>query len=207
MTELILASTSKYRAELLNRLGVEFLARAPQVDERIAAGEGAGEAAARLALAKAEAIDDGAVVIGADQVPSLDGEILRKPGSHAAALAQLTRCSNRTVLFHTAVAVLDRRDGRVRQTLDVTEVEFAELGTERLERYLERERPYDCAGGFKAEGLGIALFRAVRSSDPTALIGLPLIWLSAALRDVGFDPLDGSARKGGGSGGKGTGLG
>jgi len=187
---LILASTSKYRAELLTRLGVPFEVRAPRVDETIAAAEPARDAAARLARAKAEAVDEAdAVVIGSDQVPSLAGRILRKPGDHRAALEQLEACRGRSVLFHTAVAVLDRRTGRAWETVDVTEVEFANLGRAALERYLELERPYDCAGGFKAEGLGIALFSAIRSSDPTALIGLPLISVAAALREAGLDPL------------------
>lgn len=187
---LILASTSKYRAELLARLGVPFEVRAPRVDETIAAAEPARDAAARLARAKAEAVDEAdAVVIGSDQVPSLAGRILRKPGDHRAALEQLEACRGRSVLFHTAVAVLDRRTGRAWETVDVTEVEFANLGRAALERYLELERPYDCAGGFKAEGLGIALFSAIRSSDPTALIGLPLISVAAALREAGLDPL------------------
>ena len=187
---LILASTSKYRAELLTRLGVPFEVRAPRVDETIAAAEPARDAAARLARAKAEAVDEAdAVVIGSDQVPSLAGRILRKPGDHRAALEQLEACRGRSVLFHTAVAVLDRHTGRAWETVGVTEVEFANLGRAALERYLELERPYDCAGGFKAEGLGIALFSAIRSSDPTALIGLPLISVAAALREAGLDPL------------------
>lgn len=187
---LILASTSKYRAELLARLGVPFETRSPRIDEAIREGESPQDAAARLARQKAEAIDaPDAIVIGADQVPSLAGRILRKPGGHSAALAQLEACQGERVDFFTAVAVLDRRDARSWETVDITEVEFARLERAALERYLEIERPYDCAGGFKAEGLGIALFRAIRSEDPTALIGLPLIWLAAALREAGLDPL------------------
>jgi len=187
---LILASTSKYRAELLSRLGVPFEVRAPRIDETIAAGEPARDAAARLARAKAEAVGEpDALVIGSDQVPSLAGRILRKPGHHVAALEQLEACQGRSVLFHTAVAVLHRPSGRLWETVDVTEVEFASLDRAALERYLEIERPYDCAGGFKAEGLGIALFTAIRSRDPTALVGLPLIFVAAALREAGLDPL------------------
>lgn len=189
---LILASTSKYRAELLARLGLPFATARPHVDEDIQPGESPQSAAARLARQKAEAVDaPNAVVIGADQVPSLAGRILRKPGGHVAALAQLEACQGERVVFFTAVAVLDRRNGRSWETVDVTEVEFARLERAALERYLEIEQPYDCAGGFKAEGLGIALFRAIRNEDPTALIGLPLIWLAAALREAGLDPLTG----------------
>ncbi len=188
---LILASTSRYRRELLARLRVPFAARSPHVDEHIPADEPPAMAAARLALAKAEAVarDVDAVVIGADQIPSLDGRILRKPGHHRAALEQLEACSGRTVIFHTATAVLDRAHGRVWQTLDLTEVDFTRLDRAALDRYLTLETPYDCAGGFKAEGLGIILFSAIRSRDPTALIGLPLIWVAATLRAAGLDPL------------------
>jgi len=187
---LVLASTSKYRAELLARLGMPFEVRAPRVDETIAPGEPARDAAARLARAKAEAVDEtDAVVIGSDQIPSLDGRILRKPGHHGAALEQLEACQGRSVLFYTAVSILDRPSGRRWETVDVTEVEFARLGRAALERYLEIERPDDCAGGFKAEGLGIALFSAIKSRDPTALIGLPMIFVAASLREAGLDPL------------------
>jgi len=191
MRRLILASTSKYRAELLARLHLPFETRSPRVDEEIPPGEAPEAAAARLAVAKAEAVASGtdAIVIGADQIPSLDGRILRKPGTHRVALEQLEACSGRTVVFHTAAAIVDGRDGSVRKTVDVTEVDFARLPHDALDRYLALEQPYDCAGGFKAEGLGIILFSAIRSRDPTALIGLPLIWVAATLRDCGLDPL------------------
>ena len=188
---LILASTSKYRAELLARLRLPFETRSPSVEEEIAPDEPASAAAARLARAKAEAVAAGtdAVVIGADQIPSLDGRILRKPGHHRAALEQLEACRGRSVVFHTAATVVDGRDGSTWSTVDVTEVDFARLDSEALDRYLAIEQPYDCAGGFKAEGLGIILFSAIRSADPTALIGLPMIWVAATLRRVGLDPL------------------
>jgi septum formation protein len=190
MKRLILASTSSYKRGLLERLALTFEARDPAIDERAEPGEAPRALAARLALAKAgAAAGPGIVAIGADQVPALGKEILRKPGDHATAVAQLLACSNRTVLFYTAVAVVDSDAGRTWETVDVTEVDFATLDTERVERYLSIERPYDCSGGFKAEGLGIALFEAIRSRDPTALIGLPLIWLAATLRKAGFDPL------------------
>lgn len=188
---LVLASTSKYRAELLARLRLPFETRAPRVDEHIPPGEPPAAAASRLARAKAAALahETDAVVIGADQIPSLDGRILRKPGHHRAALDQLEACAGRSVVFHTAAAVIDGRDGRVWETVDVTEVDFVRLDHDVLDRYLALEEPYDCAGGFKAEGLGIILFSAIRSRDPTALIGLPLIWVAATLRAAGLDPL------------------
>jgi septum formation protein len=194
---LILASTSKYRAELLARLRMPFETRAPHVDEDIGPDEPAAAAAARLARAKAEAVATAtdaiatdAIVIGADQIPSLDGKILRKPGHHRAALEQLEACRGRTVVFHTAAAVIDGRDRSTWSTVDTTEVDFARLDRDALDRYLALEQPYDCAGGFKAEGLGIILFSAIRSADPTALIGLPMIWVAATLRRVGLDPLE-----------------
>jgi len=189
--KLVLASTSKYRAELLARLRLPFETRSPDVDEEIAPGEPPEAAAARLAAAKAEAAARGtdALVIGADQVPSLGGRILRKPGDHRTALEQLLACRGRTVVFHTAAAIVDGRNGAAHRTVDVTEVDFARLDRDALDRYLRLEEPYDCAGGFRAEGLGIILFSAIRSRDPTALIGLPLIWVAATLRALGLDPL------------------
>jgi septum formation protein len=198
--QLILASTSRYRQALLSRLGVPFEVRASGVDEQSLPGELPAELAQRLACAKAAAaLSDltsslhgarhpaDAVVIGSDQVASLDGTLLRKPGSHDIALRQLLACQGREVVFHTAVAVLH---GERRLTaLDETVVRFRRLGERALNRYLLLDTPYDCAGGFKVEGPGIALFEEVRSSDPTALIGLPLIWLSAALASLGIDPL------------------
>jgi septum formation protein len=190
MPELVLASTSSYRRELLARLRIEFSALAPSVDETPLPGESPTELAARLALAKARslAIPD-ALVIGSDQVPSLHGQALRKPGSHEAAHAQLLACQGQTVDFFTAAAIVDTRRERVWQTLDCTRVRFATLDPGKLDAYLNAEQPYDCAGGFKVEGLGIALFEHIESRDPTALIGLPLIWVAATLRSAGLDPL------------------
>ena len=187
---LILASTSRYRRELLSRLGLPFEAKAPNAPELTIDGEAPAKMAARLALAKARSIDNpGALVIGSDQVASLDGRLLRKPGSHAVALEQLTACQGRTVVFDTAVAILDTRSGTVLEHVDRTEVRFASLPVAALDRYVRREQPLDCAGSFKAEGLGVALFERIDSRDPTALIGLPLIWLAGALRELGADPL------------------
>jgi septum formation protein len=190
MRRLILASTSRYRRELLSRLRLPFEVQAPDAAEDAIAGEPPAAMAARLALAKAQSIGgSGAVVIGSDQVASLEGRLLRKPGGHATALAQLQACQGKTVLFHTAAVVLDTANGSAAAHTDRTEVRFATLDEAALDRYVRLEEPYDCAGSFKAEGLGVALFTSIDSSDPTALIGLPLIWLAAALRAAGVDPL------------------
>ena len=191
MPTLLLASTSRYRRELLARLALPFDCRAPEVDETPHPAEPPEALAARLAAAKAErCAAPGVVVIGADQVPSLDGRALGKPGTHAAALEQLTACQGKTVIFYTAVTILDGVTGRRFSTVDRTEVEFTRLPAAALERYLRREKPYDGAGGFTAEGLGIVLFERIGSQDPTGLLGLPLIWVARTLRQTGLDPLD-----------------
>jgi septum formation protein len=187
---LILASTSRYRRELLSRLGLSFETRAPAVPEEAIEGEAPAAMASRLALAKARAIDaPDSLVIGSDQVASLDGRLLRKPGDAATALKQLRACQGRTVIFDTAVAIVDTRTGAALEHVDRTEVRFASLGTAALQRYVQLEQPLDCAGSFKSEGLGVALFERIESSDPTALIGLPLIFVARALRELGADPL------------------
>jgi septum formation protein len=186
----LLASTSAYRRELLRRLGLPFEARAPTTDESAVPGEPPERMAARLAAAKARSITaPDAVVIGSDQVASLDGRLLRKPGRHEIALAQLQDCQGKTVVFHTGVFVLDTRTARSWAHVDRTDVRFARRSAAELDRYLAIEQPYDCAGSFKAEGLGVALFESIESRDPTALIGLPLIWLAATLKEAGLDPL------------------
>ena len=187
---LLLASTSRYRRELLVRLGLPFEARAPTTDESAVPGEPPELMAARLAAAKARSIAaSDAVVIGSDQVASLDGHLLRKPGRHEVALAQLEECQGKTVVFHTGVFVLDTLTARSWAHVDQTDVRFARRSRAELDRYLAIEQPYDCVGSFKAEGLGVALFESIESRDPTALIGLPLIWLATALKDAGLDPL------------------
>jgi septum formation protein len=146
--------------------------------------------AERLAAAKARSIAaPEAIVIGSDQTASLDGQLLRKPGRHEIALAQLEAAQGKTVVFHTGVQVLDTASGRSWSHVDRTEVRFARREREELVRYLEIEQPFDCVGSFKAEGLGVVLFESIESRDPTALIGLPLIWLAAALKSAGLDPL------------------
>ena len=199
MPQLILASTSPHRRRLLERLGVPFDVRPANADESAAPGEDAPTLAVRLATAKAQsarAPDHAAdeIIIGADQAAALNGELLRKPGDHDTALRQLSMCQGETVVFSTATTVIDCNSGRQWYGLDSTSVVFLKLSQAHLSRYLELEQPYDCAGGFKAEGLGISLFRTIRSEDPTALLGLPLIWLTQTLRDLELDPLDSSRR-------------
>ena len=195
MARLILASTSRYRLQLLGRLGLPLETQDPKVDERKHTGEEASALATRLANAKASSVADradpaDAIIIGADQTAALDGQLLRKPGDPTTTLRQLTACQGKVVSFHTACTVIDQRSGRRLQGMDHTRVSFLTLDKRCLERYIELEQPFDCAGGFKAEGLGIALFDSIESEDPTALLGLPLIWLSRALRDLAVDPFD-----------------
>jgi septum formation protein len=189
---LILASTSRYRRELLERLRLPFEVRSPQVDEAPQPAEAPMATARRLALAKANAVADGspeAVVIGSDQVAELDGAAIGKPHTHERALAQLRTMSGRSVAFHTAVAVVCRQRAFEDVALATVAVRFRALSEAEIERYLLLEQPYDCAGSAKAESLGIALLAAVESDDPTALIGLPLIRTCALLRAAGLDPL------------------
>ncbi len=189
---LILASTSPYRRELLARLGLPFEIQRPDVDEAALPGEPAATLAERLALAKASAVARAhpeAVVIGSDQVCRAGSRLLGKPGTVAAACAQLAELSGGEAEFLTAVCVIDGPQARMQQVMVPTTVRFRALSASQIARYVESERPLDCAGSFKAEGLGIALFESLRSDDPTALIGLPLIALTRCLRELGLDPL------------------
>ena len=191
--KLILASTSRYRRELLERFGLPFECRPSGVDEAARPGEAPAALVARLARAKAGRVAadaPGAWVIGSDQVAVL-GEpgtprILGKPGTATRCIEQLRDCAGRRVEFLTAVAVVRARDPVAHEFLDRTEVVFRTLEPAEIERYVARESPFDCAGGFKCEGLGITLFEAIDNRDPTALIGLPLIRLAAALRACGY---------------------
>lgn len=184
----MLASTSPYRRDLLARLRLQFEVRAPGVDEIALPGEAPRETALRLAQAKARAVVPAcpaALIIGSDQVAVLDGVALGKPGNHANAVAQLQAMRGRSVLFHTALALLNARTGSL-QTAEVpTTVRFRQYDDAEIVRYLETEQPYDCAGSAKIDGLGIVLVESVHSSDPTALIGLPLMQLAAMLRNEG----------------------
>ncbi|HWH80713.1 MAG TPA: Maf family nucleotide pyrophosphatase [Burkholderiaceae bacterium] len=189
---LILASTSRYRRELLGRLHLPFEVHAPAVDETARPGEAPAALAQRLALAKAQAVSaqwPDAVVIGSDQVADLDGAPIGKPGTHERAVAQLRAMRGRAVVFHTAVAVVRAASGHVGTALVSVTVRFRALGDAEIEHYLRTEQPYDCAGSAKCETLGIALLDGIDSDDPTALVGLPLIRTSALLRAAGIDPL------------------
>lgn len=185
---LILGSTSLYRRELLSRLRLPFEVIAPEVDESPLPDETPHDLAARLALAKANAVAKRfpqAVVIGSDQVADLAGKALGKPGTHARALGQLQRMRGQAVVFQTAVAVVCLESGFEQSALAPVEVKFRDLPDAEIEAYLQAEQPYDCAGSAKSEGLGIALLEAIHSDDPTALVGLPLIRTCQMLRAAG----------------------
>ena len=185
---LILASTSLYRRELLARLGVPFDTERPGTDETPLADEAPEALARRLSRAKASDVaarHPGAWVIGSDQVAECDGRALGKPGGHEAAAAQLASVSGQPVRFHTGLCLV-RQGEQPLEAIDCTVVRFRELAADEIERYLHVEQPYDCAGSFKSEGLGIALFEAIENRDPTALIGLPLIATARLLREAGF---------------------
>jgi septum formation protein len=189
---LVLATTSRYRRALLERLGLAFECADPQVDEAPHPGEGAAATAQRLAEAKARAVAGrvpDALIIGADQVATCEGRRLDKPGSHDNAARQLALLSGKTAVFDTAVALLDAQSNLLLSRVVICRVTFRTLAADRIERYLRREQPYDCAGSAKAEGLGIALIERIETDDPTSLIGLPLIALSELLRDAGCDVL------------------
>ena len=186
--KLILASNSAYRKALLERLNLPFDAISSNADESADADENNRELAARLAFAKAQDVwknHPEAIVIGSDQVANLDGERLRKPVTSERAVAQLQRCSGKTLDFYTAVTILGPGGARL-DHLDVTQVSFRNLELAEIQRYIEVEQPLDCSGAFKAEALGISLFTSINSQDPTALTGLPLIWVSNSLRRLGL---------------------
>jgi septum formation protein len=184
--ELILASTSRYRKDLLSRLGLAFESAAPEVDETPLDSEQPTDTARRLALAKAQAVRTrfpGALIIGSDQVAVCDGVRLDKPLTHEVAVQQLSHVSGRSVTFYSAVVLLNASSGRIQSRLVPTTVKFRRLDDAEIERYLRREPAYDCAGSAKSEGLGISLVESIESGDPTALVGLPLIALSNMLRE------------------------
>jgi len=186
---LILASTSAYRRELLGRLRLPFECQPPACDEQRLPDEPAQALAMRLARLKAEVVaarHPGSVVIGSDQVAVRGTEILGKPGTVERCREQLQQSSGREVVFLTAVHVVDGCHGRAESHLDHTLVRFRTLAADEITRYVVADAPLDCAGGFKAESLGIALFERIESADPTALTGLPMIWVSAALRRAGI---------------------
>lgn len=185
---IILASASPYRGELLARLGLPFDQAPAAVDETPLPGESAAEIAQRLAVAKAQTLTPvypGAIIIGSDQTVDCNGTLLGKPGDFSTACAQLEQLSGNHARFYTAIALRDTREHRLLQDIAIIDVSFRNLERKEIERYLRRETPFDCAGSFKVEGLGISLLEAVHSDDPTALIGLPLISLRRSLAKLG----------------------
>lgn len=188
---LVLASGSRHRRALLERLGIPFAQDSPDIDESPLDGEDPPATAIRLAREKARAVrarHPGAVIIGSDQVAVRDGETLGKPGTREAAEDQLARSAGRAVEFLTAVCVLGDRP-EPEEHMDVTRVVFRPLSPDAIGRYLDRDQPFDCAGAFRSESLGIALVERIDSQDPTGLVGLPLAWLSGALGRLGLPVL------------------
>lgn len=189
LTRLILASTSLYRRQLLERLCLPFTVHSPGVDESVQGSEDVTGLVYRLAKAKAEAVAvryPDSVIIGSDQAAVRGATILGKPGTADSAIAQLKAASGAQIVFHTAIHVIDPQHQRHEAHIDTTVVKFRSLSDEEIARYVAADNPLDCAGAFKAEALGITLFERIDSQDPTALTGLPLIWLSGALRRAGF---------------------
>ena len=190
--KLVLGSTSPYRRELLERLRIPFEVAAPDVDETPQALETPKQLACRLAMAKARAVAaqfPACVVIGSDQVADLDGQALGKPGNHARAVTQLQQMRGKTVIFQTAVAVVCLETGFAQMDLAQVNVKFRDLTDYEIEAYLRAEKPYDCAGSAKSEGLGIALLEAIDNDDPTALVGLPLIRTCRMIQAAGIKVL------------------
>ena len=188
-TDILLASSSPYRRGLLDRFLVEFEAVSPDVDERNTEGLEPAELARHLARAKAETVSASsrdALIIGADQLAVLDGQVLGKPGSHQKAVEQLLAASGKSVKFLTAVCMLDPVTRKRYEHTDETIVHFREFDRRLAEAYLRLDEPYDCAGSFKLEGAGFLLFESVKTDDPTALVGLPMIWISDRLLELGY---------------------
>jgi septum formation protein len=186
---LVLASTSSYRRQLLERLGIPFTVAASNVDESPLPGESAVDLVHRLARTKADAVAQRhprSLIIGSDQLALCGRDVLGKPGSGERAIAQLKSLSGQRVVFNTAVHVINSETGGNEGHVDVTTVHFRALSDDEIKRYVARDKPYDCAGGFKVEALGVTLFTRIESQDPTGLVGLPLIWLAASLRRHGF---------------------
>jgi MAF protein len=192
--DLVLASSSAYRRALLSRLGLRFDTISPDIDETPLSGETPREMAERLSRRKAEAVAPlrpRALIVGSDQVAVLGGRILRKPGGHEANVRQLVLAAGRTVHFLTGVALLNAASGALQCEVVEFRVRLRSLGEKQAEAYVRIERAYDCAGGFRAEGLGVALIEHMEGGDPTSLVGLPLITLVSMLRREGVDPLSG----------------
>ncbi len=190
--QLVLASTSVYRRELLNKLRVPFVVTSPLVDETPLAGEAPDVAALRLSVLKAQApaaAFPDALIIGSDQIASLDGNHIGKPGNHASAVAQLRSMSGQELIFHTALSLYNSSTGNLQSRIVPTTVKIRHLTDAQIEHYLRKDLPYDCAGSARSEGLGIAIMESMTGEDPNALVGLPLIALTAMLFNEGWDVL------------------
>ncbi len=189
MRELVLASTSPFRRELLEKLGLPFSTAAPDVDESQQENESPVQLVQRLAEAKARAVAEKfphALIIGSDQVACVDGEILGKPGNRENAIAQLTAMAGKTVEFHTGLCLYNSEIARAQVLCEPFHVHFRKLNSAQIERYVDHEQPFNCAGSFKSEGMGITLFRKLEGDDPNALVGLPLIRLVEMLDKEGM---------------------
>jgi MAF protein len=192
MRQLVLASTSPFRRELLERLRLPFETAAPSVDECRHDGEPPRALVQRLAEAKARAVAPrfpGALIIGSDQVACIEGEVLGKPGSRERAIGQLRQASGKEVAFETGLCLYDANRDLAAVCCETYRVKFRQLSDAEISGYIDREQPLNCAGSFKSEGLGVALFERMDGADPSSLIGLPLIRLLSLLRDAGVDPL------------------
>ena len=188
MPPIILASTSPFRRETLTKLGLEFTSCPPEVDEQAKPGEKPEELVLRLAIEKARAVaqqHSSGLVIGSDQLAVIDGEILGKPGDHANAVRQLQHASGKTVIFYTGLCLFNAETGKYQSEVVPFKVIFRQLSDQQIENYLNAEQPYNCAGSFKSEGLGISLFERLEGEDPNTLIGLPLIRLVRMLEAEG----------------------
>ncbi len=189
MTQIILASTSPFRKTLLNKLHLPFETAKPQIDETPLADETVKQMVQRLSLEKAQKIaqeNHNRIIIGSDQSASFQGQAIGKPYTHSKAIQQLADFSGECVCFYTGLAVIDQAGDKIYQTVDETRVYFRKLSAADIENYLLIEEPYQCAGSFKSEGLGITLFEKIESQDPNALIGLPLIELTGILKQIGI---------------------
>ncbi|WP_456407241.1 Maf family protein [Thiolapillus sp.] len=190
MQKLVLGSTSPFRRELLEKLGLPFSTAAPDVDESHREGESAAVLVQRLAQTKARAVADQfpqALIIGSDQVACVNEQILGKPGNREKAIAQLESMSGKTVCFHTGLCLYNAASGNIQVICDDFRVHFRKLNHGQIERYIDKEEPFNCAGSFKSEGLGISLFRKLEGDDPNSLVGLPLIRLVAMLDQEGIE--------------------
>ncbi|MBR9911556.1 MAG: septum formation inhibitor Maf [Gammaproteobacteria bacterium] len=190
MAQIILASSSAYRRQLIEKLGINAESVSPAIDESALPGESPRELVERLSTSKAKALArrfPEHLIIGSDQVAELDGSLITKPGNHSRARQQLLACNGKVVRFHTGLCLYNSASDRQQYRLATTEVKFRQLQEDQVERYLRQEQPYNCAGSFKAEGLGICLFEYLRSNDPSALIGLPLIDLTSLLLNEGIE--------------------